>query len=72
MIRTIENIKTTAIDAKLSAARIARACDPPLPGATVWRILRGRRAGTYETVANISGAIDRLVAEPTAAPMKEV
>lgn len=72
MIRPIEEIRRVADENGLTCGEIARACVPPLPPVTVWRVLKGKRAGHSTTHEKISAAIDSLMASSTAVASGEV
>ncbi len=63
MIRNVEDIRRHAEEAGLKIGDIARACEPPMPYVTVYRILCGQRGGRFATVEAISQALDRLLEE---------
>lgn len=63
MIRPVADIRRVAEESGFTAGQIARACAPPLPPVTVWRVLSRRRQGNAATIERISAALDKLEAE---------
>lgn len=63
MMLSGEQIGARIAKLRVSCAAVARRCEPPLPGVTVWRIATGLSSGNGVTLERITRALEAIEAQ---------